>query len=232
MPVSIYVPPFDNSTTLELFDEDIGAIVGYMFASEGCAPITQEQRWVLYEQYISPPTRAVRLRPSREHCFTELSAFVSALSDVPLWRSGARYVKVNAQSHGSVPEDPSPPPFPAMTLKPSRFKSTPGANQQIDDRPGLFQSNRVGGEDLLGFALGTAIVPSTISGISQNHEYWFTTGGYRVLAGGEETLLKGSAEITYTSVDELLSFARKRWTSGSTLTIASCVYAMSIPLDP
>src|SRR5262245_23903818 len=105
-PVMI-APPFANNTTLELFDETIGRVVGYVFASSGSGTltgsgtITQEQRWVLYADYVSPPGRSVVLRRPTDAAlqFQSLTEFRNALRTATggIWRDGAKYVKVNAQ---------------------------------------------------------------------------------------------------------------------------------------
>jgi hypothetical protein len=233
------LPPFADNITLELFDVTKTSVVGYVFASAGASGVTQEQRWVLYAEYVSPPVRTVVLRrPTTTSLeFTSLDAFRGALraGTGGIWRDGARYVKVNAATQAEIPSAPVPPPFPSVRLTESfeataPLESSPApskTHEQIVDHPGIFQD-----AVLRGYVFGTPIISSTQSGITCNREYWIALPGYVTPGASTQASLEGRANIAFESLDHFLRTMRAQWVPGSSFTMASCVYATEVPQDP
>lgn len=221
--------PFAQNTCVELFDTAQNLVVGYAFASAGSKPAFQEQRWVLYHEYQSPPSVAVILRTPTNPAlrFASLSAFLDALrldTKGPLWRTGARYVKALGQIYAEFPRtEPVPPPFPTVAL-PERL---PSVGQQIDDHPAALDS---GGTNIRnGYVFGTSIVdgaPNT----KQNVEYWVTLSGYTPARDNAQVVLQHDTDSSHQTLTNYLDDMRNQ--AGATLTVASCVYVWTIPLNP
>jgi hypothetical protein len=254
--------PFTNDVTIELFDEAQGLVVGYMFASAGQEPVAQEQRWVLYPEYQSPPVQSVIFRfPLKEGLqFPTVERFLEAVcgTGAPLWRSAARYVKVVAQNFDSVPREiPDSLPFPVLT-----FNEEPLLASSLlgDDHPGRGhgrgrgrgpQSTRNGGGAQGGVQIDDC--PATLASRANTS----TPEGYVFGTSIKESSMPGIMQnIEYwvtlpgyvpanTSTSLFLNkdtneqhkslsgfFDAMRTLEGARLTVASCVYAGEFPSNP
>jgi hypothetical protein len=244
--------PFANNVTIELFDEAQSLVVGYMFASSS-ERVAQEQRWVLYPEYTSPPTQAVvfraPLKPGLQ--FSTVDAFLEAVCVTgTLWRTAARYVKVVTQTYDSVPTTmPDPLPFPALTFdNPSMAVASwdsdthPGRGKgnawgrghtkdgvQIDDSPAKL-SSMPDGSITQAYVFGTAIKESTIPGVFQNNEYWVTLSGFAPANTSTSLFLRKDTDREHETLSTFYDAMRRL--EGGKLTVASCVYSGQIPTNP
>jgi hypothetical protein len=246
--------PFANDVTLELFDEAQGLVVGFMFASMGTEPITQEQRWVLYREYQSPPALSVALRVPADPAlqFNSLKRFLEALCSTngPLWRTNAKYVKVVARTYDVFPtDDPAPLPFPNLKFgdelvqqasdhdrkhpkaEPFQGRRWPVGTGgiQIDNHPAILTSRSLAPIPD-GYVFGTAIEDGPIPGVKQNLEYWVALPAYVAADTSASLFLRNDSNETHQSLSGFLDAMRRL--EGANLTLASCAYAVEIPQNP
>jgi hypothetical protein len=245
--------PFTNDVTIELFDEAQARVVGYMFASPGKELVAQEQRWLLYPEYTSPPVQSVVFRFPEDplaQIFT-VERFLESVCgvDAPLWRPASRYVKVVAQNFESFPQAPPEPlPFPEIFYDaPLRLASGdsdghPGrggdkgrghggkkGDVQIDDHPatlGSSPNNSLPG----GYVFGTQIKESVVPGVLQNYEYWVTLPEFVAASERASVFLKKDNDESHRSLSGFFDDMRRL--KGAQLTVASCAYANAIPMNP
>lgn len=221
--------PFSQNTTIELFDSAQNLVVGYAFTSPGSKPDFQDQRWVLYAEYQSPPSTSIVLQTPQNPLlrFSSLANFLSALqlgTAGPLWRMGATYVRVSSQGYPDVPQtEPVPPPFPSLVLP----GKPPSISEQIDDHPATLANSTL--NVFNGYVFGTQITVGA-PGTKQNVEYWAILPSYAPAQETTRVFLRPDSAENHQTLNDFLNDMRRQ--SGTALVVASCVYAATIPLNP
>lgn len=221
--------PFSHNTTIELFDSAQNLVVGYAFTSPGSKSDFQEQRWVLYAEYRSPPSTSIVLQSPQNPLlrFYSLADFLNALqlgSGGPLWRADATYVRASSQGYPDVPPtEPVPPPFPSVVLP----GKPPSLSQQIDDHPATLANSTLNIAN--GHVFGTKIVGG-VPGTKQNVEYWAILPGYTPAQNASQVFLQHDLAENHQTLSDFLTDMRRR--NGAALVVASCVYVATIPLNP
>jgi hypothetical protein len=241
--------PFAIDTLLEVVHMDEAGqqnVAGYVFVSQGSGNIDQEQRWILYADYMPLPAGTVLLRlpPSSFQC-TSLTGWQAAAPS--LWRDSATYAKVASKFYDRI-HDPVqlPPPYPtfgeessvaAAGARPHGQGASRGHKKdiitakQLVDRWQIQQPINKTIVDT-GTAYGMPLEFNPASRVSTNLEYWVTLPVHvPVVTSGsvtESRLRKGYGS----SLDDYLRQERDAWVRGSSFTISSCAYKDTLPSMP